>query len=35
MIGGSRVAEQSLIIITVYEPDFDHWELGFERRKDL
>jgi len=26
-------AEQSLIIITVYEPDLDTWEPGFERRK--
>jgi hypothetical protein len=26
-------AEQSFIIITVYEPDLDTWEPGFERRR--
>lgn len=27
--------EQSLIVITVYEPDLGNWEPGFERRKKI
>jgi len=26
-------AEDAIIVITVYEPDPDQWEAGFERRK--
>ncbi len=34
VVAAENNTEQSKIIITVYEPDLNHWEPGFERRKD-
>ncbi len=30
-----NMEEHTIIIITVYEPDPDLWEKGFERRKEV
>ena len=35
IVVADNLVEQSVIIITVYEPDLDTWEPGFERRKKL
>ena len=33
VVAADNPAEQETIVITVYEPDPDQWELGFTRRK--
>ncbi len=33
VVAADNMADNETIIITVYEPDPDRWELGFERRK--
>ncbi len=33
VVAADNAADNETIIVTVYEPDPDRWELGFERRK--
>ncbi len=33
VIAADNAAANETIIVTVYEPDLDRWETGFERRK--
>lgn len=33
VVAADDVASGEMIVVTVYEPDLDHWEPGFERRR--
>lgn len=33
VVAADNVTDQETIVITVYEPDLEHWDSSFERRK--